>query len=59
MMILMRDDWNLRQWHDWLLQEMDLYIGRDWQWAWQNDRWAIEFRDPRNETAVRLKANLQ
>lgn len=59
MMILMREDWNLRHWHDWLVEEMHLHIGRDWQWAWHNDRWGIEFFDPRNETAVRLKANVQ
>lgn len=58
-MILMREDWNLRQWHDWLVEEMDLHIGQDWHWAWHDDRWAIEFVDPRMETAVRLKAEIQ
>ena len=57
-MIIMRQDWNLRSWYDWL-EDQDLQIGRDWCWAWKDDCWAIEFRDPRNETAVRLKATIE
>ena len=57
MMIVMRDDWNLRQWHDFLLHHMDLRIGKDYNWAWDSDRnrWAIEFFDEQVETLVRLK----
>lgn len=58
MMILMREDWNLKQWHDFLDEEMDLQIGKDWHWAWQDNNWAIEFSNPVVETAVRLKANI-
>lgn len=58
MMILMREDWNLRQWHDFLLEEMDLQIGRDWHWTWEDNNWGIEFVNPVVETAVRLKANI-
>lgn len=58
-MIILRNDWNLRQWHDWLEEEMDLHVGQDYRWAWQDNHWAIEFLDDRTETAVRLKARLQ
>lgn len=58
-MILMREDWNLRQWCDWLEEEMDLHIGRDYRWCWRDNRWAIEFMDPRVETAVLLKAQIR
>lgn len=54
-MILMREDWNLRNWYDWLETEMDLKSGRDYRWAWVNNRWAIDFVDPKMETAVLLK----
>jgi hypothetical protein len=58
-MLILQHDWNLRQWHDWLLAEMDLEIGRDYRWAWYNNHWAIEFIEPRTETAVRLKADIR
>jgi hypothetical protein len=35
--------------------EMGLELGRDYQWTWSENHWAIEFHDPRMETAVRLK----
>jgi len=56
-MLLLRRDWNFRQWHDWLLEEMDLQIGRDYRWAWKDGNWAIEFTDPKTEMMVRLKAD--
>jgi len=46
---------NIRQWYDFLVEECGLKIGQDWKWAWRNDRCHVEFMDPRNETAVRLK----
>lgn len=57
MMTLWRDDWNLRQWHTFLYRQLDLVVGRDYQWAWDHEtnRWAIEFHDVANETLVRLK----
>lgn len=57
-MIILRDDWNLRQWHDWLEKEMHLRIGEHYRWAWSDNHWAIEFTDPKLETAVRLKVRM-
>ena len=54
-MLPLDEIWNLREWHDWLLQECGMAVGRDYRWAWANNRWAIEFTEPRDETLVRLK----
>jgi len=55
--MILPGDWNLRQWHDWLLEEFGLKIGQDYQWAWHQNHWAIEFRDDRQEILVQLKYN--
>lgn len=57
-MIVLREDWNLRSWHDWL-EDQNLHIGRDWSWAWQDNCWAIDFHDPQIEVMVRLKAQIE
>lgn len=54
-MLPLEEFWNLREWHDWLREEMGLVIGQDYRWAWHNNRWAIEFVDSRQETVVRLR----
>lgn len=56
-MKIVREDWNLRQWYDWLAS-MGLEVGRDYKWAWLDNNWAIEFHDQRVETMIRLKARL-
>jgi hypothetical protein len=58
-MLILRNEWNMRQWYDWLREEMDLEIGRDYRWAWAENHWAIEFLDPRVETMVRLKVDIR
>jgi hypothetical protein len=55
-MLLLRQDWNLSQWYDFLTEECALRIGEDYQWGWQNGNWAIKFTDPKIELMVRLKA---
>lgn len=56
-MKIVREDWNLRQWYEWL-QGMGLEVGRDYKWAWLDNNWAIEFHDQRVETMIRLKAKV-
>lgn len=46
---------DIRWWYEFLTEECDMIIGRDWCWAWQDNAWAIEFLDPRRETEVRLR----
>lgn len=58
-MLILSTDWNLRQWYDWLEEEMDLQIGKDYSWAWQDNCWAIDFHDPQVEIIVRLKSRPQ
>lgn len=58
-MLMLPHQWNLRQWHDWLLAEMDLRVGQDYRWAWRDNQWAIEFFEAKTETAVRLKADIR
>jgi hypothetical protein len=43
---------------DWLEQDLDLKIGRDWHWTWDNSTNfpAVEFIDPNIELIVQLKA---
>jgi hypothetical protein len=55
-MLKLDSDWNLREWYDWLEEEMGLTIGRDYKWAWQDRCWGIVFNDPRVEIMVRLRA---
>jgi len=55
-MIELSGDWNIREWYEWLESE-GLEIGRDWRWAWCNQNWAIEFKDPRIETMITLKSH--
>lgn len=49
---------NLSNVFEWLEQELDLKIGRDWFWTWDHsaDHPAVEFVDPRAELLVQLKA---
>ena len=46
---------DIRWWYEFLTEECDMIIGRDWSWAWQDNAWAVEFTDPRRETEVRLR----
>ena len=46
---------DIRWWYEFLTEECDMMIGRDWHWAWHNNAWAVEFSDPRRETEVRLR----
>ena len=46
---------SIKLWHDFLTQDCGLELGKDWRWAWQHNRWHIEFVNPSHETAVRLK----
>lgn len=46
---------DIKWWHEFLTQECALCLGRDWTWGWLDNAWAIEFKDPKNETLVRLK----
>lgn len=46
---------DIRWWHQFLTEECDLRLGADWTWGWQDNAWAVEFRDPRSEILVRLK----
>ena len=55
-MIELRGDWNIREWYDWLGSQ-GLEIGKDFQWAWRNDNWAIEFLDDKQEIMVLLKSH--
>ena len=48
---------SIRAWHEFLTEECGYQLGRDWRWAWHNNCWAVEFDDPRIETAVRLRMN--
>jgi len=54
-MIELRGDWNISEWYRWL-EFQGLVIGEDFYWCWHNQNWAIEFRDPRMETMIRLKS---
>ena len=56
-MLLLRRDWNLRRWFDFLTDECGLQINQDFRWGWQDGNWAIEFTDPKTEMMVRLKAD--
>ena len=49
---------NLANVFKWLEQELDLKIGRDWHWTWNQveDCPGVEFVDPRTELLVQLKA---
>ena len=49
---------NLTNVFKWLEQELDLKIGHDWHWTWNQaeDRPGLEFVDPRSELLVQLKA---
>jgi hypothetical protein len=46
---------DIKWWYEFLTEECDLMIGRDWHWAWKDNAWAVDFTDPRMETQVRLK----
>jgi hypothetical protein len=46
---------DIKWWYEFLTEECDLIIGRDWSWVWKNDAWAVDFVDPRRETEVRLR----
>jgi hypothetical protein len=46
---------DIRWWYEFLTEECDMIIGRDWSWAWKDNAWAIDFLDPRRETEVRLR----
>lgn len=54
-MLSLPENASIKLWYDFLVEECGLDIGRDWHWAWHDNRWAVEFSDLRNETAVRLK----
>jgi len=54
-MMELGDAADIRWWYEFLTEECDLVIGRDWSWAWNNDAWAVDFVDPRRETEVRLR----
>lgn len=54
-MISLEENASIKLWYDFLVEECGLDIGRDWHWAWYNNRWAVEFTDPKYETKVRLK----
>lgn len=45
---------DIKWWHQFLTEDCGLHLGKDWHWAWQDDCWAVEFADPRDETRVRL-----
>lgn len=46
---------DIRWWHEFLVEECQLRLGDDWVWAWHENAWAVEFRDPRSETYVHLR----
>jgi hypothetical protein len=50
---------DIKWWFHFLTEECHLRLGTDWSWGWQHDAWAVEFRDPKHETLVRLKMNGQ
>ena len=54
-MIQLNGDWNIREWYDWL-ESQGLQIGKDFRWAWQDNNWAIEFMDDRQEIMFLLKS---
>ncbi len=46
---------DIRWWCEFLTEECELKIGKDWCWGWKDNAWAIEFNDAKQETRVRLK----
>ena len=46
---------DIKLWHQFLTEECDLVLGRDWRWGWKDNAWAVQFTDPRMETHVLLK----
>jgi hypothetical protein len=50
--------YNLREWCDWLELELGLKLGKDFKWAWVNNKWAIWFSDPKVELLVTLKRGM-
>ena len=46
---------DIKWWYAFLTEECDLRIGQDWHWTWQDNAWAVEFRDSKYETLVRLR----
>ena len=43
------------EWYNFLNQDLELEIGRDFVWAWQDDYMAIDIFDDKIATLVRLK----
>ena len=54
-MMVLGEGADIKDWYHFLTESCGLEIGRDWCWAWQDNCWAIEFQDPRDETRARLK----
>jgi len=54
-MMVLGEQADIKWWFRFLTEECDLMIGQDWHWAWQDNCWAIDLRDPAQETWLRLK----
>ena len=54
-MMALGDLADIKWWYHFLTEECQLRLGTDWTWGWQDNAWAVEFRDPRSETLVRLR----
>ena len=48
------DSWRLLEISNWL-SSIGFETGQDYCWAWYNNSWAIEFKDPKKELVAMLK----
>jgi hypothetical protein len=53
--LIRQPSWTLLEWYNFLNQDLELEIGRDFVWAWQDDYMAIDIFDDKIATLVRLK----
>ena len=53
--LMRKPQWTLLEWYNFLNQDLELEIGRDFVWAWQDDYMAIDIFDDKIATLVRLK----
>ena len=47
------DAWKLLEISNWL-SSIGFETGQDYCWAWYNDSWAIEFKDPKKELKFKM-----
>lgn len=46
---------DIKWWYEFLVEECQLCLGKDWTWGWQDNAWAVEFHDPKSHTLVLLR----